>query len=116
MVLPSYFEFNDFLNEDQSTLNKLVYNPASSVTTKVVMLMYVYTVLAYFFIYKFSKRMADFEFSSQVEYHDRYVARHAVIIRGVNRNIGTNEVAKRIRKLFEIRFSRDQVVSCNTYR
>jgi hypothetical protein len=51
--------------------------------------------------------MAVFEFSSQVEYHDRYVARHAVIIRGVNRNIGTFEASKKIGKVFESRFGKD---------
>ena len=107
LILPSYFEFNNKLNENQSNLNKLVYNPASSVTTRVVLLMYVYVVLAYVFIYKFSKRMSSFEFSSQVEYHDRYVARHAIIIRGVSRDIGTNEVARKIGKLFEQRFTKD---------
>lgn len=77
-----------------------MFNPDSSVTLRVIFVMYVYVILAYLFIYKFSKSMASFEFSSQVEYHERYVARHAIIIRGVNRNFGTEEVAKRIGKVF----------------
>lgn len=58
-------------------------------------------VVAYFFIWVFCREMSQFEFSSSVEYQDRYVARHSVIIRGVNRDIGTEEAAKKIGKVFE---------------
>lgn len=44
------------------------------------------------------------------------MARHSVIIRGVNKNIGTEEAAKKIGKVFEQRFGKSFVISCNTYR
>ena len=42
-------------------------------------------MLAYVNIFSFAREMSKNEFSSQVEYSDRYVARHSIIIRGVNR-------------------------------
>lgn len=112
--MPSYYNINDTASDEQPTMNKLVFTP--ELTSRVIILMYVYVLVAYALIYKFSKSMASFEFSSQVEYHDRYVARHAVIIRGVNRNIGTVEVAKKVGRVFEQRFGKEKVISCNTYR
>jgi len=88
-------------------MSKLSYIPNPENTTTLIILMYCYILIAYLLIFKFSKQMAVFEFSSQVEYHDRYVARHAVIIRGVNRNIGTFEASKKIGKVFESRFGKD---------
>jgi hypothetical protein len=61
-------------------------------------------LLAYVNIFSFAHEMSKNEFSSQVEYSDRYVARHSIIIRGVNRKIGTEEAAKKIGKIFESRF------------
>ena len=60
--------------------------------------------------------MASIEYEQEVDYRDRYVARHSVIIRGVNRLIGTEEAALKIGKVFEQRFGKDHVVACNTYR
>jgi len=60
--------------------------------------------------------MITFEFSEIGSYEDRYIARHSIIIRGVNRLIGTEEAAKKIGKVFELRFGKSQVMSCNTYR
>lgn len=73
-------------------------------------------VVAYIFLFCFSKRMSSLEYPSPVEYQDRYVQRHSVIIRGVNRDIGTEEAAKKIGKVFEQRFGKSYVISCNTYR
>ena len=43
-----------------------------------------YTVFTYYFVFTFAKEMSDFELQSQSEYLDKYVARHSVIIRGLN--------------------------------
>lgn len=114
--MPSYYSINDSVTNKQSIMNKLVFTPNSDVSTRVVILMYAYILVAYALIYKFSKNMAAFGFSSHVDYHDKFVARHTVIIRGVNRDIGTNEVARKIGKVFEQRFEKEQVISCNAYR
>jgi len=39
-----------------------------------------------------------------------------VIIKGVNRNIGTEEASRRVSRVFESRFGKGQVIQCNTYR
>ena len=44
------------------------------------------------------------------------VASHSVIIRGVNTEIGTEEASKKISKVFEQRFKKHNVISCNTFR
>lgn len=63
-ILPQYFEYNNSLDDSQAFLNKIINNPNSEIIERVVTLMFVYALLAYVFIYKFSKNMADFEFNS----------------------------------------------------
>ena len=60
--------------------------------------------------------MSGFEFQTASSFLDLFVASHSVIIRGVNTEIGTEEAAKKIGKVFEQRFKKSNVISCNTFR
>lgn len=60
--------------------------------------------------------MLSFEFTSEIEYKDRYVANHSVIIRGINVELGTEEASQQVAKIFENRFGERFVISVNTFR
>ncbi len=83
-----------------------------------IMLMYVYTAIAYLFLYSFSSKMSDFEFYSSNEFIERFVANHSLIITGVNQKMSTAVAAKEVKKVFDYRFREEdtKVVSCNTFR
>lgn len=76
----------------------------------------VYTILAYYFLIKFATEMSQTEFQSTDTFLDNFVARHALIIRGVYKNLGTEQIAKTMRRVFEHRFGKDKIISCNTFR
>lgn len=63
-----------------------------------------YSILAYFFIITFCIKMAKFEFQPTIDHENEYASKHAVIIRGVNKQIGTETVEKKITKIFNKRF------------
>jgi hypothetical protein len=82
-----------------------------------VILMYTYTVVAYYFLYVFSSKMSEFEFFSSNTFIDRFVANHSIIITGVNQKLSTALAARKVKKVFDYRY-RDEgpkVVSCNAY-
>lgn len=84
-----------------------------------VLMTYTYSLFAYYLLFTFCTQMSEYEFDTSEQYIDRFVAKHSVIIRGVNTQIGTEEAAKKVTKLFEQRFGKEQkdpVVSCNTFR
>jgi hypothetical protein len=73
-------------------------------------------VMAFLFVGKYSRDMLQFEFTSEIEYKDRYVANHSVIIRGINTELGTEEASQQVQKIFENRFGERFVISVNTFR
>ena len=81
-----------------------------------ILMTYTYSLFAYYLLLKFCTQMSQYEFDTSEQYIDRFVARHSVIIRGVNTQIGTEEAAKKVTRLFDQRFGKDQVISCNTFR
>ena len=87
-----------------------------SVIRLVILMTLLYTVVAYYFLYLISSKMSKFEFYSANNYIDRFVARHSVVITGVNPHIGTEEASQNVKKVFKKRFGKEKVVSCNTYR
>jgi len=60
--------------------------------------------------------MSTYEFQSANTFIDNFVASHSVIINGVNKQIGTEEASRKIAKVFQQRFGKDKVMSCNTFR
>jgi hypothetical protein len=48
-----------------------------------------YTMLAYYFLYSFCDLMSQTEFTTEDQFIERFVAKHAIMIRGVNTQIGT---------------------------
>ena len=84
----------------------------------IILLMYIYSAIAYYFLFSFSSKMSEFEFYSQDTFLDRFVADHSIIITGVSQALGPEQASRRLQKVFEYRF-RDEdnkVVSCNTFR
>ena len=59
--------------------------PTEDATMSVFIMTGLTVLISYFFFWKFAKEMASIEYEQEVDYKDRYVARHSVIIRGVNR-------------------------------
>jgi len=80
--------------------------------------MYLYSLLAYFFLFSFSAKMSEFEFFSSNAFIDRLVANHSLIITGVNTEMSTELAAKKVKKVFDYRFRGEdtKVVSCKAYR
>ena len=83
-----------------------------------ILLMYIYTAVAYFLLYMFSSKMTEFEFYSPNTFLDRFVANHSLIITGVSQQLSTEQVAKKVKKVFDFRFRGEgsKVVSCNAFR
>ena len=83
-----------------------------------ILIMYIYTFIAYYFLYVQSNKMAQFEFYSSDSFIGRYVANHSIIITGVNQKLNADVAAKKIKKVFDSRFKGEQtkVISCNTFR
>lgn len=55
----------------------------------VLLLTLVYSILAYVLLFSICYEMSNTEFTSQEEFIERWVSKHAVFIRGVNTEIGT---------------------------
>jgi hypothetical protein len=55
----------------------------------VLLMTLVFSLVAYGFLFSFCYEMSTTEFTSTEEFIERYVAKHAVFIRGVNTEIGT---------------------------
>jgi len=53
-------------------------------TWVIILLMYVHSAIAYYFLFRFSSQMGEFEFYSQDTFLDRFAADHAIIITGVS--------------------------------
>lgn len=87
-----------------------------SVINLVILMTLLYTTIAYYFLYVLCSKMSKFEFYSANNYIDRFVARHSVVITGVNPHIGTEEASQNVKKVFKKRFGKEKVLSCNTYR
>jgi hypothetical protein len=51
-----------------------------------------YSILAYFFIVTFCVKMSKFEFQPTIDHENEYASKHAVTIRGVNKEIGIETV------------------------
>ena len=49
-----------------------------------ILLMYLYSALAYYFLIDFSGKMSEFEFYSSNAFIDNFVANHSLIITGIN--------------------------------
>jgi hypothetical protein len=60
--------------------------------------------------------MSTFEFQPAQQFLDYFVTSHSIMIRGVNKDIGTEESNLLIRKIFEERFGPKKVVSVKTIR
>ena len=52
-----------------------------------ILLMYLFTALAYWFLLDFSGKMSEFEFYSSNAFIDNFVANHSLIITGVNEKL-----------------------------
>lgn len=80
--------------------------------------MYIYTFIAYYFLYVYSTKMGEFEFYSSDTFIGRFVANHSIIITEVNQSMSADDAAKKIKKVFDSRFKGEdtKVVSCNTFR
>ena len=55
-----------------------------NITWVSIMLMELYTLMAYWFLYTFSSKMSEFEFYSSNTFIENFVANHSLIITGVN--------------------------------
>ena len=84
----------------------------------IIILMYVNSGIAYYFLFSFSNKMSEFEFYSQDTFLDRFVADHSIIITGVSKSLAPEQASRRLQRVFEYRFRGEdnKVVSCNTYR
>ena len=83
-----------------------------------IIVMYIYTFIAYYFLYIQSSKMGEFEFYSSDTFIGRFVANHSIIITGVNQKMGSEYAARKVKKVFDSRFKGEdtKVVSCNTFR
>ena len=59
--------------------------------------------------------MAEFEFQPVYGWADMYAMQHAVFIRGVNQDIGTNVATRKVAKVFEKRFGADKVLAVHAF-
>mmetsp|Transcript_5814 Transcript_5814/g.6935 ORF Transcript_5814/g.6935 Transcript_5814/m.6935 type:complete len:172 (+) Transcript_5814:840-1355(+) len=77
-----------------------------------------YTLLAYFLLFSFSAKMSDFEFYSSNAFIDRFVANHSLIITGVSTEMSTDQVSRKVKKVFDYRFRGEdtKLVSCCAFR
>jgi hypothetical protein len=94
---------------DRFSIARAIGDPQA--TTFLALMTLLYTIIAYYFVWSFASEMEEFEFQSQFEYVDRFVARHSVIIRGVNPDIGTERAARKVGLVFETRF-KNQLITC----
>ena len=80
--------------------------------------MYLYTVLAYWLLFKFSSMMSEFEFFSSNALIDRFVANHSLVITGINTALSTEQAQRKVKKVFDYRFRGEdtKVLSCNAFR
>lgn len=60
--------------------------------------------------------MSNTEFTSAEQFVEKFVAKHAIFIRGVNTKIGTVVAEKKIKRVFEQRFGKSEIVSCHAYK
>jgi len=81
-----------------------------------ILVSFIYSTIAYIFLFSFSAEMSDFEFQSSSNFIDNFVARHAVIIRGINQKIGTKRAQKKVSQVFSKRFGPEKVISSHSYR
>lgn len=86
------------------------------ITTLIILMTYLFSFLAYYLLYVICSQMSSLEFYTASTFIDEFVSSHSVIIRGVNTDIGTDEASKKIGKVFEQRFGKQNVISCNTFR
>ena len=82
----------------------------------VLLLTLIYSMLAYGFLLSFCYQMSNTEFTSQEQFIDKFAANHAVFIRGVNKQISTKVAQQKVRKVFEHRFGKGEVISCHAYK
>jgi len=75
----------------------------------------VFSFIAYYMIFALSKKMSNFEFPA-VEFQDHIIAQHSIIIRGVAKDVGTEEANRNIRKVFEEHLGGKEVVAVHTLR
>jgi hypothetical protein len=97
VVMPSYSWFHkqvqlcfhwNFSGFDRFTVAAAL-DDAETVK-RVLVIALVYTLIAYCFLLGFCWEMSQTEFTSTDEFIERFVAKHAVFIRGVNPEIGTH--------------------------
>ena len=62
----------------------------------IILMMYVYSAIAYFFLFSFSSKMSEFEFYSQNTFLDRFVANHSIIITGVSQALAPEQASKKV--------------------
>jgi len=88
----------------------------SKVVYDMLLLTLFYSLVAYGFLASFCYEMSQTEFTSTEQFIDKFVAKHAVFIRGVNTQIGTKTVQSKVKKVFEQRFGKGEVVATHAYR
>lgn len=74
-----------------------------------------YSILAYFFLSAFCVKMSKFEFQPTIDHENEYASKHAVCIRGINKEIGTKTVEHKIKKIFD-KVTNKKVVGVYCYR
>ena len=126
MVLPTYIwihkqapfliqvETWNFSQLDELTLAAVLED--DEIVYFVLLVTALYTILAYYFLFGFCYEMSQTEFTSAEQFIERFVAKHAVFIRGVNTQIGTEVVRKKVTRVFEQRFGKSEVVACHAYK
>jgi hypothetical protein len=97
------------------TVSSALANP--QIVWLLLILTLLYSALAFHsLVVQFSQVMLKFQFPPQEQYLDNFIQQHALMIRGINREIGVEEANWMIRKVFECRFNQKQVVAVHTVR
>ena len=75
---------------DQLTIAKVIDD--KKIIHIVLIVTGLYAIIAYLFLFAFCCEMRNTEFTSAEQYIEKFVAKHAIFIRGVNTKIGTTMV------------------------
>ena len=109
VMIPLFSVKSENTTENFSILQKLtVKNAYDSVEKLYIVLMFsiFYTILSYFFVYNFKKKLDIIKNSVQTEDSlDSDIAAHTLHIRGINKNLSYTEAKKILNSFFEIYFN-----------
>lgn len=80
------------------TMEDAMTSDAASIA--VLCITFLYSGIAYYFIYTYCQAMRNFEFR-EVTFCDTYVSGNSVLIKGINPNLNVSEADKLVRRIFE---------------